>query len=1264
MEAEHSTRVPEQLPTAVVQQGKRRAKAAGSATRGAVNNNNTATKEGAQRRRDLIASNITNATKSKAAVMQDMMTAMEEDDDHPPLLALPTPPPSPQQTPIVQLPEDETEVYTMEMQNLHKTQTAALKAKMTDGMSADELKTLVKAQQSNERDVQDTHHKSQMAAQAGNNEARSELVAVQLAEKNDLLAQQADKWASFGEALDFRARLWKKQATGLGVLETKQAAQTAAVNISADGGNEFLADVEARQKAETARLKGTVDKEWASFMQEWDAPERPEEANDVGEGGADADKGARNPLEADRCESPFQVTQALVISAANGCPLHEDDWYIVVPWMKSIRSAFRITLVNMVARRTPHAADTDDKLDILAKEHNAASHKKLRDFLKTAVTAHKTASSKGVYSVTSRIINDAIDDNDAKYQKVGHMAPSVMIDYFDMLAIEACYLTNPLGSTISFITDMVKNCLECTLQQVDTNSDSDVSPYSELLEREAMAWALDEDMLVVAKHAHRSTTAQIRALGALAAELEEPAGINGSRGATSVIKENANVSTKIHRMMAVSAKVGSVGTSLPQGLCIRLCDLCPNRSVKEYLACIENVFGVNISFDSSGKSRSKLLDVGKFNGLLAWTASYCVSPGYEEDGQWMSASYAREGNDARYFLPNLKEAFTAHTGQRDADDFTPRRRVMGSGMSIDEFDDTVYEIMKSMMESGDSQGQTTAKQSNALKNLKRMRGMHMIGLFHCCWGTTTRSFGNEYNVWREAQDLDDVSTSPFATYEKNNVHGAAISFRDACDRVGFAKELLKTAMERVTNSPRVDKKTKNFLLQPDLCRWVVSKILATFASAARLKASGAYMAIHSIIATPNSTDFHSGLLSDTQAMVAMYDDGNLDMKGIDTTPQFSIRASVVGTGRRQDATRRRITQYCMRGLEHNYQELSGLDDDEKISKLTDASTSPLGFCLMRCNSYLNRGEYLDDPAGWLSVHHSQRHKGTPQRPFTFQDPHQMSLAAWVLGAACMDAKAKDRDWSVARHVVDEYLDASNSDGRLGKTGDNLGLLDMTLAAAALLLSPAQHLSLLKNTTFRKMQAINAPVPSAIKDGATLGDNIAKYQLQPMFHGFEVNYLAYTKVVNSWSITGLINDNEDPMKAIATLRLEMLSEDANANSALSTASSAFMWQTEQLAKCVKDVTWNVEGKHDHGANSRYFPLLKALNDVTRAGSACLSSTKNLLLAVQKTQPVVNDCEFYAHEVKHMMDEVQNQIGTVRDAARTTLEQRPGQPSTPQ
>lgn len=783
-----------------------------------------------------------------------------------------------------------------------------------------------------------------------------------------------------------------------------------------------------------------------------------------------------------------------------------------------------------------------------------------------------------------------------------------------------------VGAAIGFYRSMVGRCAQSMPRQLDREAHYDVSPFASIVDRETMDWALDEDMLVVAKHAHRSTTRQLRALGDLAAELQNPATQALDRVASDIVVEHAQVLTKMTTMMTVSAKIGDKHASLPQSLCIRLCDLRPNRNVKEHLECMKNVFGVDIKFNNSGKAGdSRLLDAGKFNGLLAWTASYCVTLGYLQHNQWMSATFASEGNDAEYFLPNMKEAFVAHVGRHDADHFTPRRRMMGSGMSQQEFINTAQTCMECMLDG--TGGAVSKKEKTAARlNLERMGGMHMIGFLYRCWGAHTLRFGCGKNAEANATFLTALfklkggGRSPFNDYRRYDVRTAAVSFRDACGRLDFAKKLLDKAMACITNTARVDDRTKNLLLQPELCRWVVSKILHYFASAARLKAGGSYMAIRSIIAMPRSTDFFSSLLTDTEAMVAMYDDANINLVGIDTNDQGSVLTGKLGTGRGGRATMRRLMQYSMSGLIHNWDAMEALratqpysdmawkddtivpvKDQAYIGWFTNASISCLAFCLQRCTYYLNTGGYVDDPAGWLAMHHSKHSADT--NPGSVATGVKQTVWTARLFAS-MSAEVENAEVENDATVPPVAKAIARGSGGGEDDDEHMHFLSMALSVASLLLSPKQSLVLLKNDAFRTTRRMRPDQTAAVASGdATASATTTNVLLAFVALNTEVNNantVSWKEHVTNVEKVDAMDTKPDAEK--------WMSEDTK----LKKKAADILWATNKLRGAAAEASRAITTRNaqDNGHQSE-FEFLGAVYNVTQTSAEFTNAVNRLL-----------------------------------------------------
>lgn len=540
----------------------------------------------------------------------------------------------------------------------------------------------------------------------------------------------------------------------------------------------------------------------------------------------------------------------MVICVRNGAALKAHEHYVTIPWMvpvhKQVRDLKRSLALDGGA--TKYSDDVVDRLkrvaDVILTQHSLYINNEEKD-LSVKGLADKWLSSRG------ENIFEAETGDDAEIVASNHATIDTLAN-----AVISCMDTRiDIGVTITFIISLLGELHEVAIKI--SNESNKTSRHKDTFMLSKIKAVLDPDLISIAKHPHRSTASQLKALDALRTAMatpDFPTKVYGGAGASASPPTRAEDRvTGAMKALAIScAQIGSIDEALPHAITIRISDLRPNKHVIDCLDAIENAFGVQIQYTSTGKAKFKLLDVGKMNGLLAWTASFSILQTTSTENEWRSVADTTEGSDIRNYLPMLTESFSEHTGGKEG--FMPTRNAIF--LMTNSAHTTLRGVIVNSIKNKRALGDRVKQQ------LKSLGGMHAVSLVYRCYHT----------VVTNESETNEIPNGPiFGHYRKTSAK--ALSFNMAVERVGLT-ELFATYMRNIANNDAISRHAMLVLMQPDLCRWVQANVLSAFASAARHKAGGSYGAIKVLQSSRMPSDFKKCIVDDTEALLMMYDNNN------------------------------------------------------------------------------------------------------------------------------------------------------------------------------------------------------------------------------------------------------------------------------------------------------------------------------------------------------------------------------------------------------
>lgn len=552
----------------------------------------------------------------------------------------------------------------------------------------------------------------------------------------------------------------------------------------------------------------------------------------------------------DGVPSAISLSSELVICVRNGAALKAHEHYVTVPWMvpvhKQVRDLKRSLALD--GGLTKYSDDVVDRLkrvaDVILTQHSLyINESEVNGDVKALADKWLSSGGEKIFQAETGADPGIVASNNATIDTLANAVISCMDTRID------------IGVTITFIISLLGELHEVAIKI--SNEANKTSRHKNTFMLSKIKAVLDPDLISIAKHPHRSTASQLKALNALRVAMatpDFPTKVYGGAGASSSPPTRAEDRvTGAMKALAIScAQIGSIDEALPHAITIRISDLRPNKHVIDCLDAIENAFGVQIQYTSTGKAKFKLLDVGKMNGLLAWTASFSILQTTSTENEWRSVADTTEGSDIRNYLAMLTESFSEHTGGKEG--FMPRRNaifLMSNGAHS-----TLRGVIVNSIKNRRLLDDLVKQQ------LKSLGGMHAVSLVYRCYHT----------VVTNEPETNEIPNGPiFGHYRKTSAK--ALSFNMAVERVGLT-ELFATYMRNIANNDAISRHAMLVLMQPDLCRWVQANVLSAFASAARHKAGGSYGAIKVLQSSRMPSDFKKCIVDDTDALLMMYDNNN------------------------------------------------------------------------------------------------------------------------------------------------------------------------------------------------------------------------------------------------------------------------------------------------------------------------------------------------------------------------------------------------------
>ena len=344
----------------------------------------------------------------------------------------------------------------------------------------------------------------------------------------------------------------------------------------------------------------------------------------------------------------LRLSRCPVVTVREGTPLPEHERYVMVQWMVPLHMQvknLKTTLRSPITGALTYEAVVRTRLNYVA------------DVIFNHYTKYCSFHPSELFdgpAVLAQLHQQG-------YLMFGPDTPEDNIeDGIDLLADAVVQCTNlkiDMGVTIAFMIQLNRQLMSSAVNTSQTDNSNNyriANQYGDLFCREHIRDILDPNAFAITKHAHRSTSNQLKELSNLRTMLQRPhfPVVKGEVGSDVTQADAAGVRLRdaVKSLAESCGQIGSLDQGMPCAIAIRLADLRPNHHVEQCINAISDTFGVDVRFTAAGRAEFKLLDVGKLNGLLAWTASFSIlqcAGVADKQNPWNSVATMIEGSDVR-----------------------------------------------------------------------------------------------------------------------------------------------------------------------------------------------------------------------------------------------------------------------------------------------------------------------------------------------------------------------------------------------------------------------------------------------------------------------------------------------------------------------------------------------------------------------------------------------------------------------------------------